>query len=89
MERVPGKFIVRPVYVNPGPDYCLIFDRSDLRDSDGIPVPNYILKYTGPVAVAMRKFFIRQGMIGGWELASPYFADSEDVKGYRDIAIGI
>lgn len=76
------RFIIRPVYVDRGPDYCLIFDTASPEISGGNIVPNHIIKYQGPIDRAMRKFCRSRALIGRWDLARPYFAGADDVKGY-------
>jgi len=79
------QFIARPVYVSEGPHYCLIFKPVQILPDTGIPEPYMIIAYTGDVNTMLRRHFKKSS----WKLAHPYFAEPEDVRGYRDLAIAV
>jgi len=78
------RFVVRPVYVDDGPDYLLVFDKLAPKTQDFIPVPNRIYSFKGNLDRTLYRIIGQE-----WELAQPYFADLEEVEGYIPVAIAV
>ena len=83
-SRQQFRYVIRPIYVTSGPDYCLIFDNLNQLRQDGNIVPNTILSYKGNLHRTLCGFLCDK-----WKLAVPYFADPEDVIGYQPVAIAV
>jgi hypothetical protein len=87
MEKRGGRktrYIIRPVYVSAGPQYCLVFDQLCPVREYGNVVPNAILEYQGSMTQALRSY-----LDSAWQLATPYFAEPEDVTGYGAVSIAV